>query len=254
MASPEDHITKGALNAMWDNGGRKAEGPIVQVLQVKQLASAPGSDIKFRVVFSDTINFIQSMLVTGLNHLVASEKLRVGCFVKLKQYTAKTLKGRKVVICQDLEVLEALGTCPRLGEPKQMESEPTNPPSVAPENFYGNRPQAQQPQAQLQQQQQQQQQQQARRPAGNAPPYASMGRSNAGANFYPIIGISPYTRTWSIKARCAFKSAIRTYHNKNGEGKLFNATFIDGTGEIRATGFNDQVDKFYHLLEEGVVY
>lgn len=29
---------------------------------------------------------------------------------------------------------------------------------------------------------------------------------------------------------------------------------MDETGEIRATGFNDQVDAFYNLLEEGKVF
>ncbi|KAI5303743.1 Replication factor A protein 1 [Ascosphaera pollenicola] len=244
MASPESQISKGSLRAMWEGGPDKVDEPVVQVLQVKQLASAPGTDVKFRVVFSDTVNYIQSMLVTGLNHLVTSEKLRVGCFVSLKSYTPKTLRGRKVVICQDLEILDHLGTCAKIGEPKQMDAEGDEASTsvVPPENFYGNRPQQPQPQPQT------------RRPAGSAQPYASMGRSNAGANFYPIVGISPYTRTWSIKARCAFKTPIKTYHNKKGEGKLFNATFIDSTGEIRATAFNEQVDKFYHILEEGAVY
>lgn len=50
---------------MWDGGPGKVDEPIVQVVQVKQLASAPGTDVKFRVVFSDIVNYIQSMLVTG---------------------------------------------------------------------------------------------------------------------------------------------------------------------------------------------
>ena len=50
-----------------------------------------------------------------------------------------------------------------------------------------------------------------------------------------------------------FKSDIRHYSNQRGEGKVFNVTFTDETGEIRATGFNDTVDAFYDLLEEGKV-
>lgn len=45
------------------------------------------------------------------------------------------------------------------------------------------------------------------------------------------------------------KSAIRTYTNAKGEGKLFNVELIDNTGEIRANGFNEQCDKFYDLLQ-----
>ena len=45
------------------------------------------------------------------------------------------------------------------------------------------------------------------------------------------------------------KSSIRTYSNSRGEGKLFNVTLVDETGEIRATMFKEVVDKFYDLLE-----
>jgi len=35
---------------------------------------------------------------------------------------------------------------------------------------------------------------------------------------------------------------------------LFNVTFLDESGEIRATGFNEQVDSFYEVLQEGQIY
>lgn len=59
---------------------------------------------------------------------------------------------------------------------------------------------------------------------------------------------------WSIKARVTNKSTIRTYSNARGEGKLFNVELIDNTGEIRANGFNEQVDKFYEMLQIDQVY
>ena len=71
---------------------------------------------------------------------------------------------------------------------------------------------------------------------------------------YPIEGLSPYQNKWTIKARVTNKSDIRHWSNARGEGKLFSCTFMDETGEIRATGFNDAVDSFYSLLEEGKVY
>lgn len=50
------------------------------------------------------------------------------------------------------------------------------------------------------------------------------------------------------------KSDIRTYSNQRGDGKLFNVTFTDASGEIRATGFNQQVDELYEKLEDGKLY
>ncbi|OWB73514.1 hypothetical protein B5S31_g3260 [[Candida] boidinii] len=71
---------------------------------------------------------------------------------------------------------------------------------------------------------------------------------------YSIDQLSPYQSKWTIKARVSFKGQMRTYHNSKGDGKLFNCNFLDETGEIRATGFNDAADKFYDLLQEGKVY
>lgn len=64
---------------------------------------------------------------------------------------------------------------------------------------------------------------------------------------------SAHTR-WTIKARVTQKSDIKHWSNQRGEGKLFSVTLMDETGEIRATGFNDTVDAFYNVLEEGKVY
>lgn len=54
---------------------------------------------------------------------------------------------------------------------------------------------------------------------------------------------------WVIKARVASKSDIRTWSNSRGDGKLFNMTLVDESGEIRCTGFTDTVDKFYNTIE-----
>lgn len=59
---------------------------------------------------------------------------------------------------------------------------------------------------------------------------------------------------WTIKARVTQKSDIKHWSNQRGEGKLFSVTLMDETGEIRATGFNDAVDSFYNVLEEGKVF
>jgi replication factor A1 len=59
---------------------------------------------------------------------------------------------------------------------------------------------------------------------------------------------------WTIRVRVVHKSEIKEWHNQRGQGRLFTVHFIDETGEIRATGFNDRVDAFYDLLKEGNVF
>ena len=73
-------------------------------------------------------------------------------------------------------------------------------------------------------------------------------------HIYPIESLSPYQHRWTIKARVTTKSDIRTWHNKNGEGKLFSVNLMDESGEIKATGFQDQCDAFYDVFSEGSVY
>jgi hypothetical protein len=58
---------------------------------------------------------------------------------------------------------------------------------------------------------------------------------------------------WTIRVRVTYKSDIKEWHNQRGQGRLFTVHFLDETGEIRATGFNDQVDAFYDKLKEGNV-
>lgn len=82
-------------------------------------------------------------------------------------------------------------------------------------------------------------------------PAPKAGRANS---IYPIEGLSPYQNNWTIKARVTQKSEIKTWSNQRGEGKLFNVTFMDESGEIRGTAFNLVVDELYPKLEEGKVY
>jgi replication factor A1 len=241
MSSGEAAINRGALRSIFEGATSDALKPVLQCLQLKPMANQAGQGDRYRVVFSDVNNFVQSMLATQANHVVADGKLKKGCFVRLNQYQANMVKARRVLIVLDLEILGEYGESEKIGQPEALEykeEEPaTKPTTMTTEGFYGNKP------AQPAQTAQQQQ------PSRNA------GSSNAShGNIYPIEALSPYAHKWTIKVRVSNKSDIKTWHNKNGEGKLFSVNLLDESGEIKATGFKEQCDAYYDLLQEGSVY
>lgn len=69
----------------------------------------------------------------------------------------------------------------------------------------------------------------------------------------PVRNLDMYNPRWTIRVRCTTKSQPKEYTSGNG-GRLFSVTFVDETGEIRATMFNDAVDKFFPIITEGGMY
>jgi len=165
----------------------------------------------------------------------------------MKEYQAQYVKGKNVLIVLDVEVYQELGAPDKLGDPKAMEM-PVGPPQHntavggAGAGFYGvkNEP-TQESKTEVQRQ--------INRGGGGGG-----GADKHAATLYPIEALSMYSHKWTIKARVTQKSDIKTWHKQSGEGKLFSVNFLDESGEIRATGFNEQVDQFYDLLQEGNVY
>ncbi|KAL9018772.1 MAG: hypothetical protein Q9185_003926 [Variospora sp. 1 TL-2023] len=240
--NPASHIDQGVLRAVFE-GTNTVGAPVLQCVQVKPLAGAQGGPERFRVVFSDVSNFVQSMLATQLNYHVHDGKLRKGVFVRLKNFQTSVVKDKKIIIVFDLEVLEGLGECEKIGTPQPLESKADD---VQPQStiihtggFYGNNA----PAAPQQQQQQQ-----------SLPARTNISSTAAHANIFPIEALNPYAHKWAIKARCTNKSAIKTWHNKGGDGRLFSVNLLDESGEIRATGFNLQCDALYDVFQEGGVY
>lgn len=147
----------------------------------------------------------------------------------------------RILIILDLDVIESLGEPEKIGEPVQLkskeedDSKPANT-TIAGNGFYGNKPQ--QPAA----------------PDRVLPSRTGSASTSSHATIYPIEGLSPYAHKWTIKARVTNKSEIRTWQKATSEGKLFSVNLLDESGEIKATGFNEQCDMLYDLFQEGSVY
>lgn len=237
-----------------ENAAQRFPVPILQCLQIKPLAAqpAPGGGAqpdRYRVVLSDLRNYVQCMLATQANHVIHDNSLVRGCIVRIKSYQANSVKGKNILIILDLEVATEFGVHDRIGEPQAFDAKPAagtaaGNTTIGGSGFYGVKTESS-------------------APVKSEPMSSRMGgapangasHSNHGSNaIYPIEALSPYAHKWTIKARISQKSDVRRWHKATGEGKLFSVNLLDESGEIKATAFNEQVDQFFDLLQEGQVY
>lgn len=71
--------------------------PVLQCLHIKSLeGKAPGTE-RYRIVLSDVSHYVQCMLATQANHVMHDGQLERGSIVRVKQYQAQNLKGKKCV-------------------------------------------------------------------------------------------------------------------------------------------------------------
>ncbi|KAF2436074.1 single-stranded DNA-binding replication protein A [Tothia fuscella] len=253
MAGLAEHaINKGSLRAIFQqleglDAPNYVQEPVLQCVQIKPMANKAGGDSqdRYRIIFNDTENFIQSMLATQSNYLITDGLLKKGSIVKLKAYNPNVVKDKKILIVVQMEVLTEYGEHEKIGEPvsldgpQKTEAQP-QPAGVSASGFYGNKPPVKaEPVTQ-----------QRSLPSRTA-------ESSSHGNLYPIEALSPYAHKWTIKARVTMRSEVKTWHNANGEGKLFSVNLLDESGEIRATCFGstgDQFDQWYEMLTEGSVH
>lgn len=242
----ENMLTKGALKCIMNN--EEVKDPVMQVLGVRKI-TATGANERYRLLVSDGqhINSF-AMLATQLNGMVSSGEITEFAILKIKRHIISNLtdrsKGSKqVMILIDLVVMvpgDVIGS--KLGDPKPIAdgSEPvtgngttaSSEPKQTPQSTISVKPSA-----------------------------AQVSAINNGLqkdidvnNIHPINSLSPYQNKWTIRARVVYKANIRTWSNQRGDGKLFSMDLVDESGEIRATAFNNECDKFYDMIELNKVY
>lgn len=258
-----DDLSQGAIAQMIQTAdpANSVQNPVCQILSIKKIqasaTSASNVGDRYRIILSDGVHYAQAMLASQKRSMVESGELEKHCLVRISQYASNSVQNRRILILLDLELVQK-PTIDRLGSPTNVdEAIKTEGGSAKHEggaNALGNSAAANDSAGRT-------------TPATSAAGAGKMGGSlgagagppggssvHAGMPIYPIEGLSPYQNRWTIKARVTSKSDIRHWSNQRGEGKLFSVNLLDDSGEIKATGFNDAVDRFYHLLQENHVY
>lgn len=88
-------VDAGSLSQIFDDSPGRVEHPVMQCVQIKPIASQPGGQERHRVIFSDTKNYIQTMLAVHQNQLVDEKILRRGVLVQLMGYSANKVKAKR---------------------------------------------------------------------------------------------------------------------------------------------------------------
>lgn len=225
------NLTAGSINRILD--GEEVTGAVMQILGCKKIPGS-GND-RYRLLISDGVTGCPfAMLGTQLNSLVTNKELEKFTVVRVDKCVCNQIQpDRKVIILLNLVVLvpgaevnEKIGNPINSSTSTAASATNTTDTSNEPKSVFNTE-------------------------SRNSNVSQMNGVSQA---VHPISSLTPYQNKWTIKARVTNKTPVRTWSNSRGEGKLFSVNFLDETGEIRATGFNDAVDKLYDILELNKVF
>ncbi|XP_056629805.1 replication protein A 70 kDa DNA-binding subunit [Diorhabda sublineata] len=242
MPSPAQYnMSEGCLKTIMSGG--EYPKPIMQILGSKRINAGSGDKERIRILLSDgkyTISF--AMLTAQMNEKIGPNGVENFSVVQIDKYITSVVSNAgkgdaRVLLILEMTVIEPGSTVgQKIGSPIPFSDADTKGTATTngtsststfkPTNIKN----------------------------GSAMETTTSDTNLSSSMIHPISCLTPYQNKWVIKARVTNKSAIRTWSNSRGEGKLFSFDLIDETGEIRVTAFRDLVDKFYDYLQVDKVY
>ncbi|XP_061787284.2 replication protein A 70 kDa DNA-binding subunit-like isoform X2 [Nerophis lumbriciformis] len=274
-------LTQGAIEALFSQS--HINNPVLQVLKIREIVVSQGPS-KYRLALSDGVHMSPCfVLVTQLNHLVESKLLSPGCVCMLKKTNESYLSNKKlVVVVLDMVVLQsAEETGGTIGNPRQFNDSATSGRQVSDvsssdteaasmsgdthaasaSSMRGrmeNSPMKMSPmKASPLKASPMKASPMKVSPMKASPMKASpmkVSPMKSPMKVIPIENLNPYVSNWTVRARVTSKSNIRHWSNSRGEGSVFSFEIVDESGEIKITAFNNEVDKFFPLVEPNQVY
>lgn len=268
-----------------DSRSMPAFKPIIQLINVKNVKKESDGSDRYRLILSDGQCFVQGMVATQLNELIANG-IRENNIIRVNEYMVNNVKGKKICVVLSMDIVDANIT-EKIGSPVDVDKAddttnmaPSNvnnayaSTSAAPmynrtnnSNPYGGNknsgngsppmksgnpyssPSNRNPYSGGDQSPY------GQGGGGNAPIVHQQGGGAGGPRVTPISQINMYQNRITIKGRVTAKGDIKTWSNAKGEGTLMSIEVLDAGGtDIRLTMFKDAVTKFDPYFEVGDVY
>lgn len=232
-------LTVGSVKRIYE---KNEDGePILQIVDIKKMIGQGGRE-RYRLIISDSVHFIQSMLGTQMHQYMENEEVKQFSIIKLTDHVCNEVPGKngptKVAIILNFEIV---------GFHNEVIGIPDNIDKVTQKSDVIKQ--------EVQQHQQQHQQQ-----SYNSTSQYQMGMQQSESllgSDTPLVEISKinfYLVRWMIKARCSFVGDIKQWSNDRSSGTLLTIHLLDESGEIRATLFNDAVEKYGAVFKVGNIY
>ncbi|XP_066362133.1 replication protein A 70 kDa DNA-binding subunit C-like [Miscanthus floridulus] len=112
--------TPGAVAAISEHadGGNGTLQPVLQVVDVRIVSNvkSPTNHERFRMLLSDGVHTMQSMLATAENVLIHNGSIQKGSIIHLHEFTCSTIQNHRIIIIIKLDVLQS--ECAIIGDPK----------------------------------------------------------------------------------------------------------------------------------------
>ncbi|KAJ9057443.1 Replication factor A protein 1 [Entomophthora muscae] len=236
-------LSRGAFARLQTPELTEPPGLVLQVVQIKKIDSKnnqPSGPQRYRGFIYDGITTAIAVFQGDLADHITASRIRESSYVKFGTVLTKFAKDKLIFLCCDgmpldeNNIHEAPTSLPDSNAQNQPNSLAFN---MQQQQYYNPNPETINPFGQNQ----------------GVPSDITSHRAPT-ENLTKILKLNPFVNKWTVEATVSFKSEIKTYRNAKGDGKLFNVQLLDDSGEIRATGFNEQLDTFYHMLEVGKSY
>lgn len=244
MSEGDSSLSEGKIMAIFNGDPCTGSTMYFQCLEVETFNQSNTGQQRARMALSDGKFKMKALLPANNTALVQSEEMINGTIIQLNAFAVTQAQGTRLIVCNNLEILQK--ECEFLGAPKDVPN--TVQQTAKPSGFGGNKG------------------------FGNKPKNTGFGQNNrntgfgggnnpfqsgggGGGNYQDLSELSPFQKDFCVKVRITRKGQIRTWNNDRGSGKLSSFDILDSKGnEMQVTMFNDVVDKFFEVIQEGKVF